>query len=62
MPDFSPSTAIKFLSSPVPVCMQILAGSIFLENVYLYKPRMSLAALRALNFDAVIDFDDVRNL
>ncbi|HCH7885656.1 TPA: glycosyltransferase family 9 protein [Raoultella ornithinolytica] len=43
-----------------PVCMQILAGSIFLENVYLYKPRMSLVALRALNFDAVIDFDDVK--
>jgi len=42
-----------------PVCKQILAGADYLENVHLYKPRMSLAALQAERFDAVIDFDDV---
>lgn len=42
-----------------PVCKQILAGADYLEKVHLYKPRMSLAALQAERFDAVIDFDDV---
>jgi hypothetical protein len=43
-----------------PVCKQMLAGSDFLEQVYLYQPRMPLNALRAAGFDAVVDFDDVK--
>lgn len=43
-----------------PVCKQMLAGADFLEQVYLYQPRMSLNALRAAGFDAVVDFDDVK--
>lgn len=43
-----------------PVCKQMLAGTAFLEQVYLYQPRMSLKALREAKFDAVIDFDDVK--
>ncbi len=42
-----------------PICCEILAGSEFIEQVYLYRPRMSLNTLRAAGFDAVIDFDDV---
>ena len=43
-----------------PVCKQMLAGADFLEQVYLYQPRMPLNALRAAGFDAVVDFDDVK--
>lgn len=43
-----------------PVCKQMLAGADFLEQVYLYQPRMPLNALRAVGFDAVVDFDDVK--
>lgn len=42
-----------------PICCEILAGSEFIQQVYLYRPRMSLNTLRAVGFDAVIDFDDV---
>ena len=42
-----------------PICSEILAGSEFIQQVYLYRPRMSLNTLRAAGFDAVIDFDDV---
>lgn len=43
-----------------PVCQQMLAGADFLEQVYLYQPRMALNALRTAGFDAVVDFDDVK--
>lgn len=43
-----------------PVCKQMLAGADFLEQVYLYQPRMALNALRTAGFDAVVDFDDVK--
>ncbi len=42
-----------------PICSEMLAGSEFIQQVYLYRPRMSLNTLRAAGFDAVIDFDDV---
>ncbi len=43
-----------------PICKRMLAGADFLEQVYLYQPRMSLNELRASGFDAVVDFDDVK--
>ncbi|EOC0417590.1 glycosyltransferase family 9 protein [Cronobacter malonaticus] len=42
-----------------PLCKQLLAMAAYLENIYLYRPRMSLNELKAAQFDAVIDFDDV---
>lgn len=42
-----------------PLCKQILSGADYLHSIHLYRPRMSLTALREEQFDAVIDFDDV---
>lgn len=44
------------------VCSEILAGSEFIQQVYLLSARMSLNTLRMAGFDAVIDFDDVDQL
>ncbi|EOG5455517.1 glycosyltransferase family 9 protein [Cronobacter turicensis] len=42
-----------------PLCQEILTSADYLDNIYLYRPRMSLHELKMAQFDAVIDFDDV---
>ncbi|ORM62682.1 hypothetical protein HA45_16895 [Pantoea rodasii] len=44
-----------------PVCAQMLNTCDYLDQVVLYKNRMSLDSLCAQNFDVIIDFDDVQD-
>jgi ADP-heptose:LPS heptosyltransferase len=44
-----------------PVCAQMLNKCDYLDQVILYKNRMSLDGLSAQNFDVIIDFDDVQD-
>lgn len=44
-----------------PICCQMLGNCTYLEQVIPYRNRMSLAEIKALKFDVVIDFDDVED-
>ncbi|ORM67831.1 glycosyltransferase family 9 protein [Pantoea rwandensis] len=44
-----------------PVCAQMLKKCDYLDQVILYKNRMSLDDLSAQNFDVIVDFDDVQD-